>query len=153
MLKISRKLSVMLSLGLTILFMVALVFGAMIMPVVAGRFIAMRYPDGQLAGQEFFVLLLAYGILAVAALADVLLFLLLRRVLAGLVFTPRSVSYVRYISWCGILFGVLFMLMGLYFRIAFAVAFAGFFLGLCVRVVKNVIEEATAIKEEHDLTV
>jgi hypothetical protein len=35
----------------------------------------------------------------------------------------------------------------------FFVAFAGIFLGLCVRVVKNVIEEATEIKAENDLTV
>ena len=36
---------------------------------------------------------------------------------------------------------------------ALALAFTAALLGLCLRVVKNVIEEATAIKAENDLTV
>ena len=43
--------------------------------------------------------------------------------------------------------------MGYMFYVVFAVAAAMLFLGLCVRVVKNVVEEATEIKSENDLTV
>jgi hypothetical protein len=48
---------------------------------------------------------------------------------------------------------VLFALLGWYFRLALAVGFVAVFVGLCLRVVKNVIEEATLIKSENDLTV
>ena len=51
------------------------------------------------------------------------------------------------------LFGVTFAAIGLYFFIGFVVSGLAFFLGLCLRVVKNVIEEATDIKSENDLTV
>ena len=37
--------------------------------------------------------------------------------------------------------------------IGFVLAFVAILLGLCLRVVKNVIEEATEIKAENDLTV
>jgi hypothetical protein len=36
---------------------------------------------------------------------------------------------------------------------SYAIAFAALLLGLCLRVVKNVIEEATEIKRENDFTV
>ncbi len=151
MLKISKNHSVVLSIGLTVVFMLALIVGAFIVPAAAERFVAMRYPAGGVSMAP--LLAISYGIIIICALADVFLFFLLRRVRAGLVFTPQSVSLVRAVSWCGVLMGVLFGLLGFYFKIAFAVAFAGIFLGLCVRVVKNVIEEATEIKSEHDLTV
>ena len=40
-----------------------------------------------------------------------------------------------------------------YYLVALVLAFTAALLGLCLRVVKNVIEEATAIKSENDLTV
>ena len=49
--------------------------------------------------------------------------------------------------------GVLFVVLGYYFKLAVVVAVAAIFLGLCLRVVKNVIEKATEIKAENDLTV
>ncbi|MBQ8893332.1 MAG: DUF2975 domain-containing protein [Clostridia bacterium] len=157
MLKISRHRSVTLSLILTVLFMLALIGGAVIMPRLADTLIATQdhidFRDHITAAGRIFVLAVAYGILAMGAVADTLLFCLLLRVRKGLVFTDRSVALIRAVSWCGILLGLLFALLGVYFQLSFAVAFAGFFLGLCVRVVKNVIEEAIAIKQENDLTV
>lgn len=155
MLKISRNASVILSLSLAVCFMFALVVTAFFLPEIAGQFLTARHGGSELAGQDdfAFVLTVAYGILAVCLAAAVMLVLLLRRVRLGHVFTAPSVTYVRLVSWCAILMGLLFGLLAHYFRIALAVAFAGIFLGLCVRVVKNVIEEATAIKEENDLTV
>ena len=81
------------------------------------------------------------------------MFLLLLRVRAGNVFTMKSVALIRGVSWCCMLLGLIFGLLGIYFQLAFIVAFAGIFLGICLRVTKNVIEQATIIKSENDLTV
>ena len=157
MFKISRKLSVWLSIVLAVLFMIALVCGAFIMPRLVQTLIDLPDTSGIrqniTAGGQTFVMALSYGLLAVCALADILLFILLLRVRKGLVFTAESAALIRGVSWCGIVLGLLFGLLGLYFELSLALAFAGFFLGLCLRGVKNVIEEATAIKEENDLTV
>ena len=48
---------------------------------------------------------------------------------------------------------MIFALLGYIFYIAYVIAVAVLFLGLCLRVVKNVIEEATELKNENDLTV
>lgn len=151
MLKIPKKHSLILSLALSVLFFVLCILGAVFLPHIAEVLISLkdRFPDGGTTA----VLTLAYGILAVAALADCLLFALLLRVRRALVFTEASLSLVRGISWCCLLLGLLFAALGYYFLISFAVAFAGVFLGLCLRVVKNVLEEAAEIKSENDLTV
>ena len=92
-------------------------------------------------------------ILAVFMLADALLFMILKRVKGGKVFTAETVSLIRGVSYCCFLVGLLFALLGIYFQLAFIVAFMAAFLGICLRVVKNVIEEATEIKAENELTV
>lgn len=153
MFKIPHKISVFLSLVLTVVLMLAVIGGCFLVPGVVDRFIDLRYPDGQMNAEKPIVMLISYGVLAVVALADVMLFLLLCRVRRGLVFTALSVSYIRMISWCAIACGLLFVALGRYFSIAFVVAAAGIFAGLCVLVVKNVIEEAVEIKAENDLTV
>lgn len=68
-------------------------------------------------------------------------------------FTPASVALIRGVSWCCFLLCLVFGVLGKYFLLAYVVALAAVFLGLCLRVVKNVIEEATEIKMENDLTV
>lgn len=151
MLKIPKRHSLVLSLSLSLLFFALCVLGAVFLPRITHSLISLkdRFPD---SGGDA-VLILAYGILAVAALADVLLFVLLLRVRRGLVFTEKSISLVRGIAWCCLLLGLIFGVLGYYFLISFAVAFASVFLGICLRVVKNVLEEAAEIKSENDLTV
>ena len=104
-------------------------------------------------GGRVMVLVLAYMALAAMMLADALLFWLLQRVRRGEVFTATSVSLIRGVSWCCFLLSAVFCGLGIYFQLAFIVAIMAVFLGLCLRVVKNVIEEATLIKSENDLTV
>ena len=84
---------------------------------------------------------------------DIMLFKLLKRVNDGLVFTEISVALIRYISWFCFIICAAFCVLGIYFQLAFIVAFVALVLGTCLRVVKNVIEEATEIKSENDLTV
>lgn len=157
MLKIPSKVSLSLSLALSILFFLGCVAGAVIMPTLCEMLINVNdnigVRDQITDGGRVFVLILAYAVLAIVMLADGLLFSLLLRVRAGLVFTPQSVSRVRGVSWCCFLLGAVFAALGIYFQLAFIVAFVAVFLGLCLRVVKNVIEQATEIKSENDLTV
>ncbi len=152
MLRISKSLSLTISIVLTALFFVVLMIAAFVLP----RFVQLIAPaaarplglrDGVL------ILIAGYLILALALLADVLLARLLLRVRAGEVFTAKSVALIRGVSWCAIAISLLFLLATPYFLIALALAFTAALLGLCLRVVKNVIEEATAIKAENDLTV
>ena len=106
-----------------------------------------------MTGDAALITAAGYCVLALAMLADILLFWLLLLVRAGEVFTARSVALIRGVSWCAIGVSLLFLLMARYYLIALALAFTAVLLGLCLRVVKNVIEEATAIKAENDLTV
>lgn len=157
MLKISRKASVTLSLILAHLCFVVLIIMAVYIPSVMPHLI--NLPD--LIGDResitqagrVLVTVMAYMVVGIVFVADVLLIVLLHRVRAGLVFTSGSVAIIRTISWCAILLGVVFVVLMFYFTLAFIVAFAAVFLGLCIRVVKNVIEEATEIKAENDFTV
>ena len=99
------------------------------------------------------VLVVGYIVIGFACAADVMMFFLLMRVKKGLVFTKESVSLIRGVSWAAVACGVLFASVGYMFYVVFAVAAAMLFLGLCVRVVKNVVEEATEFISENDLTV
>ena len=157
MMKISSKASTNLSIALSIVFFAAIVFGAFLMPYFVNMLVGT--PE-EIAQRPFFVaegknviLGLAYGVLAVAMIADALLFALLIRVRSEQVFTEKSVALIRGISWCAVAIGVLFFALGYYFKLAIVVGVAAVFLGLCLRVVKNVIETATEIKCENDLTV
>ncbi len=157
MLKIPKKASTVISLVLTVIFMLVLIFLAVVMPMLSEMLINAQDSIGNRGditdGGRVAVLVLAYCLIAVAAAADTLLFLLLIRVMKGLVFTKPSIAYIRGVSWCAILVGVIFAILGIWFQIAFIVGFAAFFLALCLRVVKNVIEEAADIKSENDLTI
>lgn len=144
MTKISSKASTILSLILSGVFFVAILFGAFIMPGFVRLIMGWVKP---------IILILGYLVLLVALIADVLMFFLLLRVKNELVFTSKSVSIIRAVSYCAFLIGILFIALGYFFKIAFVVSVAAVFLGLCLRVVKNVIEKACEIKDENDLTV
>ena len=94
-----------------------------------------------------------YLILFFALLAALTLIRLLLLVRVGSVFTAKAVSCIRGVSWCACAIALVFLGMTWYYLVALVLAFTAALLGLCLRVVKNVIEEATAIKSENDLTV
>ncbi len=157
MLKVSSKFSNNLSLAIAIIFFVGCVIAAFLMPAVTD--ILIDTPDNIgnresiTEGGRFFVHIVAYVLLAIVALADIFNIALLLRVRKGEVFTTKSIALIRAISWSCILLCVAFALLGMYFQLAVIMAFLALFLGVCLRVVKNVIEEATIIKGENDLTV
>lgn len=152
MFRVSKNASVTISLILTGVFFAVLIICLFIMPGFV-RLILPVSPRAITAGDSVLITAVGYCILALAMLADYLLLRLLLLVRAGEVFTARSVALIRGVSWCAIAVSLLFLMMARYFLIALALAFTAVLLGLCLRVVKNVIEEATAIKAENDLTV
>ena len=97
---------------------------------------------------------LCYLILALVLCADVCLILLLKNIRIGAVFTKRSVTLLRIISWASIFAGVFAApLFFLFTREAIFVSFVALFLGVVLRIVKQVIEKATELKEENDATI
>ena len=157
MLKIPARKSIIISIVLTVIFMGILVYGAFSMTEIVDAFIlfentVVKYSTIGQAGR-IFILISSYVALAFAALADVLMLLLLIEVRAGRVFMDKSIAYVRYVSWCCILIGLIFAVLGRFFVLMFVFGAAVVFLGLCLRVVKNALEEASAIKSENDLTI
>ena len=107
---------------------------------------------GVLSGSVVFWSWMYFNMITVEACCTALLFLLFR-VRNGLVFTPISVSLIRFVSWGCIFISASCFAVQYFLHMSYAIAFAALLLGLCLRVVKNVIEEATAIKSENDLTV
>lgn len=163
MLKISRNHSTGLSLLISVLFFLGCLLCAFLIPSYSEAMVALHITILQKSSRPAiivdelvrtgFVMALSYSVLLICILADFLLFSLLLRVRKGLVFTERSVALIRGVSWCCLIMGIVFCFFGLMFRAAFILAFVAVFLGLCLRIVKNVIEEATVIKRENDLTV
>ena len=157
MLKISTKRSTMISIVISVTFFVLCVAAVFFMPTVIDMLIDTPDNIGNrgaiTSGGRVYVHIVSYVLLSVFVLADVFLTFLLLRVRKGLVFTPLSVSLIRYVSWSCLGVCLCFLLLGVYFQLAFIMAFLALFLSLCLRVVKNVIEEATEIKGENDLTV
>ena len=114
-----------------------------------GLFISGIITEMQRASVMFF----GYVGIAAIALAVGMLFVLLLRVKVGKVFTDKSVALIRGVSWACYLLALSYIGIGFTYNLSFAAAFLAVFLGLCLRVVKNVLEEACRIKDENDLTV
>lgn len=156
MMKISKRASVTLSLVITILFFTVLFLLAFNLPWLVKVLVDMRdnpHVPADAGWVYGVVLAISYGILAAAAGASGFLFRLLLLVRKGRVFTVQSIACLRGVAWCCIGAGVLFLALGWYFYLSLMVGFVALFVGQCLRVMKNVVEEATEIKSENDLTV
>ena len=157
MLKISSKWSIFISMILCAGFLLACVVGLFLMPLLVEMLI--KIPDNIGFRNEItesgrvLVTVLAYLVLVGGIAADSFLIALLVRVRNGKVFTAVSVSLIRAVSWCCFFVCLVFAVLGIYFQLSFIVAFGVLILGLFLRVMKNVLEEATEIKSENDLTV
>lgn len=101
-----------------------------------------------------FVLVILYVALAIALATVILLLRLLGVVRAGLIFTPISSRLVEAIAWLVIAEGFVFAVLGfLDIQIAFGVFFVAVTMGLCLMVVRTVLKDAAALKEENDGTI
>lgn len=151
-LKISPRLSSLLSLLLSGVLLAAIGLLAVLFPGLV-RTADTAFSAGEFLSPRWAILTLGYGLMTFAAAACVLLIFLLCRVRRGQVFTAESVALLRAVSWCCMGAALLLLLGAIFFPLLLAAGAAAALLGLCLRVMKNVLEEATAIKSENDLTV
>ncbi len=70
-----------------------------------------------------------------------------------LVFVPENVRRLRAVSWCCVGAALICLASCLYYLPFLFVAAAAGFMALIVRIVKNVFEQAIAMKAELDLTI
>lgn len=150
MLKINKTLSSKITLILGFVMLVFMAGITLFLPWVwSGMLLVFR------GGGGFYLptLIILYPAAILGIITCILIIKLLKRVNRSEVFTEKSVSIIRGISWCCIGVSPLFFALGFFYVIFFVAAFLTAFLGLIVRAVKNVMEEATAIKQENDLTV
>ena len=144
--KISKNASVTLSLVCCIVGFLGLVF--------LGWYYPHMIPEAADRTTRMGILALDYLLLVPVAVANGFLVKLLLLVRGRKVFTDQAVSCLRTISWCCFLEAGLFVVSGaLFFGVDLILAFVAGFLGLVLRVVKNVIEEAVALKAENDFTI
>ncbi len=160
MFKISKKASVMISFVISAAFVAILAVFMCILPWFTKEAPVLAELREYFTAQEIFgisgeifFLVWAYVILALAIIACVAICLLLLHIRRGHVFSSKTVSFIRFISWDCILIAVVLAVAQYFHPLACIVALAAAFLGLCLRVVKNIIEEAITIKDENDLTV
>lgn len=78
---------------------------------------------------------------------------LLRNIQRGLVFEEENVSLLRAVSWCCVGACVICLASTLYYLPFLVVSIAAGFMALIVRIVKNVFQQAIAMKTELDFTV
>lgn len=150
MMKISKKASNIISDIFTAVIFAILVAAIFALPPILQCFIVIfGKPDYYFT----VTLIILYAALIPAFAADISLHLLLRNIKNQLIFSESSVKHLRKISFCCLLEGIIFFILGFYYYTSFLVSFAAVFMGVILRVVKNVIEEATAIKSENDYTI
>ncbi len=162
MMKISKKLSVKISIVITLLFITALIF----ITSVAWNYMEIFFPNAEIE-PHIAVILFTYAELIFAYVAAIMLLLLLLNIRKEIVFVSANVGYIRLISWMCFTEAILFFAEGivyhnfiteavgsaLFLTVFLIIAFACAFMGIIVRVVKNIIEQATAIKNENDYTI
>ena len=104
-------------------------------------------------GRESAVLAMFYLVFVPVLLALYGLHKMLRNIQRGIVFGRENTSALRLTSWA-CFFAAVFLLAGacLWPVLIFAAGVIGF-LGLFARVIKNMLTEAIAIKEENDFTI
>lgn len=78
---------------------------------------------------------------------------LLSQLNRGEVFTERNVTLLRISSWCCACGGVVALVSGAYYLPFVLIGVAACFVALIIRIVKNVFQQAIAMKDELDFTI
>lgn len=155
--KKNEKTQVLISAILGNIFLFTLIVACFYVPRIVDIFISIPHNDGlrgQIGSIERGIIIAdLYLMISVGVGAVILMFKLLKTVLNGDVFTKTTCKLLSLVSTCCFIEGALSLFFVLYFKFIICIFLAAWFLGLCLRVVKNVIEEATRIKEENDFTV
>lgn len=157
----STRMAILISMVLTVLLAALLGYLTVIVrPLVAllldvGSFLtgAPEPETAAYAAAYRVLLLLAYCMIAAAFAALAGLFLLLRTILRGRVFSRTTLGCLLTVALCCFLEAALMAWSGRYFISSFLGAAVFVLIGLCLTVVRTVIAEAMRIKQENDLTV
>ena len=146
----TKDLSIRLSVLFTRLFLVLLALGLFLVPQLIRWFIETA------GGRPVYVGRISAAFYCCAGPAAVLHWSL-DRLLAGLsrgeVFTAGNIALLRRCSWCCMAVAAVCLLFTWAFFPFLLVSAAAAFIGLILRVVKNVFQQALAIKEENDYTI
>lgn len=121
-------------------------------------FMVKYYDDNIIAPQNMqsvFVPLLItlYTAVPPAVIALVCLDKLLGNIKKNQPFVGANVKYLRVISYCCFAESLVFLYFSILKPFAFVIVFVAAFIGLILRVVKNVFEQAVAMREENDFTI
>lgn len=146
----TKDYSLRLSVFFTRLFLGALVAGLFFAPRIVGWLMEAA------GGRPVFVGRICIAFYLCAAPAAVLLWSL-DRLLAGIargeVFTAGNIALLRRCSWCCMAVAAVCLVCSVTLFWFLLVTVAAAFIGLILRVVKNVFQQALAIKEENDYTI
>lgn len=121
--------------------------------IIAAMFLVPSFLVNYYKEQRGDILLCFYpcSVLGLAALAS--LVFLLKNIMAGEIFCRPNVRLLWIISNCCFTVAVITLAGGFFWLPYFAIAAAAGFMGLILRIVKNVMQKGTEIREENDLTV
>lgn len=111
-------------------------------------------PEGEALAMLKKVFMLVFypcGVFAAVILSSLLS--LLHNIKSGDIFTLKNVRYLRTVSLCCFAISVITLVGGFFYMPFLVVAFAGAFVGLMLRVLKNVMQTASEMREENDLTI
>lgn len=150
--RLNKNISVIISQWLTILIFAMIIILSVAIPSIVRFYISFfRYTEQLVYFMPTCIIL--YFALIPAATADISLWLLLKKVKRGEVFTDICVQYLRILSYCCFAEALIFGILGYYYLLSFLLSFAALFMGIMLRVVKNCFEEAVCIKNENDFTI
>ena len=146
----SKDYSIRLSVFFTRFFLIALAAALLLTPRIVKVFVTFTGKPPELTAQ----ISAAFYLCAPAA---AVLLLCLHRLLAeisrGEVFTTGNIALLRRCSWCCMAVAAVCLLFTWAFFPFLLVSAAAAFIGLILRVMKNVFQQALAIKEENDYTI
>ena len=146
----TKDLSIRLSVFFTRLFLVLLAVALFTAPRLVSWFMILA------GGRPVFVGRICAAFYCCAPPAAVLLWSL-DRLLAGIargeVFTAGNIALLRRCSWCCMAVAAVCLVCSVTLFWFLLVTVAAAFIGLILRVVKNVFQQALAIKEENDYTI
>ncbi|NLW92536.1 MAG: DUF2975 domain-containing protein [Syntrophomonadaceae bacterium] len=146
----SGKRSIGLSKFCVLVFMGLLMGTVVVAPWLTAWFVS--FSQTMQGAESLFMATIYIGAIPAAYLLHNLL-QLLRRIEAGQVFITENVECLRRISWCCFAGAGVAAVSGFYYLAWLFVFVAAAFMGLIVRVVKNVVAQAVALKDESDYTV
>jgi len=153
----NRKRSVSLSLAACLVFLVILTAGLFFGPwAIKAWFSAFRGWEEDGAAMARILKLTMACYYPCAVFAYVTLYSLLRllwNIKKDAIFVTPNVKYLRCISWCCFAVAFITLLGGTQYLPFLFMTIAAAFVGLMLRVVKNVMESAVAIKAENELTI